>query len=136
MGAFFAFVTPVAQIPLSIACALLLRMHLPTAVAATFVNTPLTFGPVYYAAYRLGSALTGADATQSTEDVQRLVGMAGEVGQAGFSLSEALLETMLGAGVFGISAAILAYGGAHGYWRLRVLRRAKRLLAHRQRARS
>jgi uncharacterized protein (DUF2062 family) len=55
VGVFFAFITPIAQIPLSAALSVLLRANVPAAVVATLVNTPPTFGPVYYAAWKLGS---------------------------------------------------------------------------------
>lgn len=60
IGAFFSIATPVAQIPISILLAIALRGHLPTAVLATFLNTPLTFGPVYWFAYQIGKALQSA----------------------------------------------------------------------------
>ena len=40
----------------------LLRANIPTAIAATLVNTPPTFGPVYYAAWRVGSWMLGEEA--------------------------------------------------------------------------
>jgi uncharacterized protein (DUF2062 family) len=55
VGVFFAFITPIAQIPLSAGLSVLLRANVPAAVVATLVNTPPTFGPVYYAAWKLGS---------------------------------------------------------------------------------
>src|SRR5690606_34281035 len=33
--------------------------NLPMAAASTFVTNPVTFGPVYYGAYRLGKAMLG-----------------------------------------------------------------------------
>lgn len=55
IGVFFAFITPIAQIPLSAGLSVLLRANVPAAVVATLVNTPPTFGPVYYGAWKLGS---------------------------------------------------------------------------------
>lgn len=55
IGVFFAFVTPIAQIPLSAAACMVLRANVPAAIVATLVNTPPTFGPVYYAAWKVGS---------------------------------------------------------------------------------
>ncbi len=55
IGVFFAFITPIAQIPLSAALSVLLRANVPAAVVATLVNTPPTFGPVYYAAWWVGA---------------------------------------------------------------------------------
>ena len=59
IGIFFGFLIPVAQIPFSAAAAVLLRANLPVALASTLVTNPVTFGPVYYAAYKLGVRLVG-----------------------------------------------------------------------------
>lgn len=59
LGIFFGLLIPVAQIPASAAVAVVLRANVPAAVASTLVTNPVTFGPVYYAAWRLGSALLG-----------------------------------------------------------------------------
>lgn len=54
LGVFFGFLIPIAQIPFAATMAVVLRANLPTAVASTLVTNPVTFGPVYYGAYRLG----------------------------------------------------------------------------------
>ena len=54
LGIFFGLLVPVAQIPLSVGAAVMLRANVPAAAAATLVTNPLTFGPLYYLAYRLG----------------------------------------------------------------------------------
>ena len=59
LGFFFGLLIPLAQIPLSAAAAVALRANVPAAVASTLVTNPLTFGPLYYAAWRLGSAILG-----------------------------------------------------------------------------
>ncbi|GAA6143473.1 DUF2062 domain-containing protein [Hydrogenophaga sp. 5NK40-0174] len=59
LGIFFGLLIPVAQIPLSAASAVVLRANLPVAVASTLVTNPVTFGPVYYGAYRLGKRVLG-----------------------------------------------------------------------------
>jgi uncharacterized protein len=59
LGIFFGLLIPVAQIPLSASAAVLLRANLPMAVASTLVTNPVTFGPVYYGAYRLGRRVLG-----------------------------------------------------------------------------
>lgn len=59
LGIFFGLLIPIAQIPASAAAAVLLRANLPAAVASTLVTNPVTFGPVYYAAWRVGSAILG-----------------------------------------------------------------------------
>lgn len=59
LGIFFGLLIPVAQMPFSAAAAVVLRANVPAAVASTLVTNPVTFGPVYYAAWRLGSTLLG-----------------------------------------------------------------------------
>lgn len=59
LGIFFGLLIPVAQIPVSATVAVLLRANLPMAVASTLVTNPVTFGPVYYGAYRLGKKVLG-----------------------------------------------------------------------------
>ncbi|OGB33726.1 MAG: hypothetical protein A3F78_12220 [Burkholderiales bacterium RIFCSPLOWO2_12_FULL_61_40] len=59
LGVFFGLLIPIAQIPLSVAAAILLRANIPAAVASTLVSNPVTFGPIYYGAYRLGVWVTG-----------------------------------------------------------------------------
>lgn len=59
IGVFFGFLIPIAQIPVSAAVAVALRANLPTAVASTLVTNPVTFPPVYYAAWKVGGAILG-----------------------------------------------------------------------------
>ncbi len=60
LGIFFGLLIPVAQIPLSVAAAVMLRANVPAAAVSTLVTNPLTFGPLDYAAYKLGHWVTGA----------------------------------------------------------------------------
>lgn len=117
LGAFFAFATPVAQIPAAVAMALVLRANVPWAVAATFLNTPLTFGPVYFAAYYVGAGLLN-------EPLPAAAGGA-ENGSA-LSWTAAGQALLAGAVLFGAVAAALVYGGVHLYWDAKVRARARR----------
>ena len=147
IGVFFAFITPVAQIPMSAAASVLLRANVPSALAATFVNTPLTFGPVYFGAWRVGSCLLGEDADgarppplpgdgvedDSADDPadnstdgsaakrnfwQRSIDRMAAVGK----------PLLLGAAVFAVGFGALAYALVNGIWHLQVrLKRRQRL---------
>jgi hypothetical protein len=59
IGVFFGLLIPIAQIPLSVGAAVLLRANVPTAAVSTLVSNPATYGPLYYAAWRLGKAVLG-----------------------------------------------------------------------------
>ncbi|MCZ4315104.1 DUF2062 domain-containing protein [Comamonadaceae bacterium G21597-S1] len=60
LGIFFGLLIPVAQIPLSVGAAVVLRANVPAAAVSTLVTNPLTFGPLYYAAFKLGHWVTGS----------------------------------------------------------------------------
>ncbi|MBB1075492.1 DUF2062 domain-containing protein [Rhodoferax sp. 4810] len=68
LGVFFGLLIPIAQIPLSVAAAIVMRANIPTAVASTLVSNPVTFGPIYYGAYRLGVWVTGSKEPPKTID--------------------------------------------------------------------
>lgn len=72
LGIFFGLLIPVAQIPFAAAMAVALRANVPMAVASTLVTNPVTFGPVYYGAYRLGKAVLGEEAPTDREIASEL----------------------------------------------------------------
>lgn len=135
IGVFFAFITPIAQIPLSAAASIVLRANIPTAVVATLVNTPPTFGPVYYAAWWVGSQVLGEEADDAHKpDV--LQGQSTTVESAVEALSGwakwmATLQQvgkplLLGALIFSVVFSALAYALVNGLWRWRVVSRRQR----------
>lgn len=115
IGVFFAFALPLAQIPASVFFAILMRTNIPVAVAATFVNTPLTFGPVYYLAYKLGDAILAA---------QRMTGLP-EISTADIEvpISHAVL---LGSMLIAVTASTLAYLAVKAIWMINAYQRLKR----------
>ena len=61
LGLFVAFI-PFPGHPLVAALgALLLRVNIPVAVLTTFISNPLTMGPLYYSAYKVGATLLSID---------------------------------------------------------------------------
>ena len=60
IGVCMAVLIPFGQIPLAVIGALLLRASPLAAATATFISNPLTFGPIYFAAYQLGAILLQA----------------------------------------------------------------------------
>lgn len=69
LGVFFGLLVPIAQIPLSVAAAIVMRANIPTAVASTLITNPVTFGPIYYGAYRVGVFVTGSKERPKTIDL-------------------------------------------------------------------
>lgn len=89
--------------------ALALRVNIPVAALATFASNPVTMGPMYYAAYRLGTAL-----------------LALEPGPFSFELSWEWVQTVfvtiwlpltLGCLMLGAIAAVIGYIVLDALWR-------------------
>lgn len=141
IGVFFAFITPIAQIPLSAAVSVVLRANIPTAVVATLVNTPPTFGPVYYAAWWVGARVLGESvdddrkpdvlAGKSTElqaPAEALSGWAGWVA----TLGEIGKPLLVGTLIFSFGFSALAYALVNLVWHWRVRGRRRRRLRRRE----
>lgn len=139
IGVFFAFLIPIAQIPMSAALSVLLRANIPAAVAGTLVNTPLTFPPVYYGAWRVGNWMLGQkadearapslpDALDSTGAVDSKV-----IGRSYWQRTIEGLRAvgkplLVGAVTFACVFGTMAYLLVNGLWHLRVrLKRRTRL---------
>lgn len=126
IGVFFSFIIPFGQLPLSVIFASILRMHIPTACLATFVNTPITFAPVYYAAYLLGNRLLGIVPEDGYEVVPAAVDDLGWFMQFTNWLVEMGPALALGTVVFAVVGALLAYLSVTTGWRVSILMRLRR----------
>jgi uncharacterized protein len=145
IGVFFAFITPIAQIPAAAGLSVLLRANIPAAVAATLVNTPPTFGPVYYAAWRVGSWMLGEEAEKAHAPQALRPGQAGAAAEPGPGAAAAAQgwrrywniaqevgkPLLLGTMVFAVVFSALAYALVNLVWHWRV----RRKLLRRQRER-
>lgn len=144
VGVFFAFITPIAQIPLSAAVSVLLRANVPAAVVGTLVNTPPTFGPVYYAAWKLGAwalqepldeahrpaALGGAAAAPAVADAASPP--AGWWARSVSTVQAVGKPLLVGTLIFSVVFSVLAYALVSGVWQWRVrVRRRQRLAGQR-----
>ncbi|NNC56423.1 MAG: DUF2062 domain-containing protein [Woeseiaceae bacterium] len=58
-GLFVSFLPFPGHMLISALSALALRVNIPVAAVSTWVSNPLTVGPIYYFAYRLGAVLLG-----------------------------------------------------------------------------
>lgn len=127
LGVFFGLLIPVAQIPLSVVAAVLLRANVPAAVASTLVSNPLTFAPIYYGAYRLGVWVTGEKAPPQdievigTQELENTLSLWQRIAALGKPLVVGLCITALLMG-------LLSYGLISLAWRWRTMskRRGRR----------
>ena len=120
VGVFFGLLIPVAQIPLSVAAAVLLRANVPAAVASTLVSNPLTFAPIYYGAYRLGVWVTGEKEPQNTievigkQEIENTLSLWQRIAALGKPL-------VVGLCITAVLMGLLSYGLISLVWRWRTL---------------
>lgn len=134
VGIFFGLLIPVAQIFFAAVAALLLRANIPAAVGSTLITNPITFAPVYYAAYHLGAWMLGrADVPLTAVDLgdvaaETATGLAlwmDRVATVGAPLALGLLT-------LAVSLSLLIYFAVHWTWRLRIVRAWHRRKKHRR----
>ena len=146
LGIFFGLLIPVAQIPLSAAAAVALRANLPMAVASTLVTNPVTFGPVYYAAYQTGRfVLKPFDDRPLAKGAPKLEGLDAATDDADaptLSLRERLVlvwdwltdagkPLVVGLALFACLGGLLSYALTSLVWAWQVRRNRARRLADR-----
>jgi uncharacterized protein (DUF2062 family) len=116
LGVFVSFILPVGQFALAALLAVPLRANVPLSAAATLVSNPLTFGPIYYAAYKTGEFLLRAPAPDETR-------------QAATSYAAQLLDvsgpTAIGLLVFACVCSPIGYAVGALLWRWKLVRRWK-----------
>jgi uncharacterized protein len=125
LGIFFGLLIPLAQIPLTAAAAIILRANLPAAAASTLVTNPVTFGPVYFAAYKLGSWITGDTTLPPPGDA-----LLAEENTGDKSLFERIMALgkplLTGLAIMAFSIGVLTYFVIDLLWRWRTGRRWRR----------
>ncbi len=122
LGLFFGLLIPIAQIPLAGGAAVLLRANVPMAVASTLVTNPVTFGPVYYAAWRTGSAILGDDGRAEPLAAQTQEEPAGSWWQRAWQrIEQAGKPLLLGLAIFATSFGLLGYLLVTLVWRIKVV---------------
>jgi uncharacterized protein (DUF2062 family) len=130
LGLLLAFFPIPIQMTIIVPLAILRGINLPVAIAALWVTNPLTWVPLFYAAYRVGLLFTGG-AVQTAESLR--------LGANWESLSNALgeiwLPLCLGSAILGVAAAATGYFLIDGLWRLAVARRWRKR-AERRRAQA
>jgi uncharacterized protein (DUF2062 family) len=123
IGLFFGLALPVAQLLFAVVAAVALRAHVAIAAAFTLVTNPLTFAPIYWLAYRIGSHLLGgmneAEAHRIEQEAAALAERKGILESLWYTLQAAGAPLALGLVVLGVVASLLGFGLAWLLWRPR-----------------
>ncbi|MBD3767805.1 MAG: DUF2062 domain-containing protein [Gammaproteobacteria bacterium] len=126
LGVFFGLLIPIAQIPITAVAAVILRANLPVAAASTFVTNPVTFAPIYYAAYQLGSWVTGD--TTPLVDFESLDEPVNQETEKGFfeRLEDMGKPLLVGLSIMASVAGLISYFVINFLWRWRTGSRWKK----------
>ena len=128
IGLFCAFLPIPMQMLVAAALAIAARCNLPISVGLVWITNPITMGPIFYFAYRLGAWLLGTEL--QTEAIELSFGwLMDNLQSIGYPL---LVGSLVCAWVAGITAWVLV----RVIWRLRVIsrwrvRRARRRASRR-----
>ncbi len=128
LGIFFGLLIPIAQIPCAAGTAVLLRANVPVAIGSTLVTNPVTFAPVYVAAYYVGSAVLGeTDAVEVRMPLQPEIDTDPRWWQmAGENVLGVGKPLVVGLAIVAVAGGILAYLAIMLFWRARTIWRWKR----------
>jgi uncharacterized protein (DUF2062 family) len=114
IGLFVTFLPVPMHMLIAAAMAVVARCNLPLAVALVWVNNPLTMGPVYFFAYKLGSWLLGTELTVSEVHI--------DLDWLRERFDEIWWPLLLGGLVCGWVGGLTAYAIVRVGWRIRVIR--------------
>jgi len=117
VGFFFMWVPLPSQMILAAGAAILLRCNLPIAVALVWITNPITMGPMFYFAYRLGNVMLGSP----VNDIEF---------EASFDWIQQQMETiwqplLLGCFSLGVTSAITGFFVIRLLWRLHIVQYIK-----------
>jgi uncharacterized protein (DUF2062 family) len=125
LGLFVAVLPMPGHTPLALLLGLLLRANLPVTLLAIWIANPLTYAPILYGEYQLGSYLLGVKPGEFS------------VGTSWAEFSTLLERTWrplwFGAIVSGLLLAALGYGITDAAWRVHTRRRYRNRIEERNR---
>lgn len=124
IGVFFGFMVPVAQFLCAATAAIFLRANVAIAAAATLVTNPLTFPPIYWAAYKVGRFILGepedeAGALRIESETEALLAQQGFIEGIWTSMQAAGAPLLVGLATFAVSGALLGFSLVWLLWRPR-----------------
>lgn len=128
VGAFFAFMLPVAQFVAAAVAAIVLRVNLPVAMTSTLITNPFTFAPWYYLAYKIGAFLTGESGGEPTRPtaVPTTGGFWDGFVQGFDNLLNIGQPLLIGLAVLAVTGAVGGYLVVNLLWRLQAYIRLRR----------
>ncbi len=128
MGLFIAFLPFPGHTLIAALAALALRVNIPVAALTTWVSNPLTVGPMYYFAYRLGIKILGMKPQPFSFELS--------LDWVTHSFLTIWQPMLLGSVLLGGVAAVLGHAGLDLLWRVSIGNYKARKKSRRQDTRS
>lgn len=113
-GTFVAFIPLPFQMIMAAAAAVVARVNLPISVGLVWITNPLTMGPIYYAAYKIGAWILRLPPYQAPPDESTFDWIWNELGHI-------WQPFLLGNFLLGTGAAIAGYVVTRYLWRRAVI---------------
>jgi uncharacterized protein (DUF2062 family) len=122
IGLFFGLLIPFAQFLFAVGTAVALRAHVAIAAACTLVTNPLTFAPIYWAAFKLGSLIldrhdVDSAANQVEAEARVLADQTAPIEGLWATLQSAGAPLFVGLALMATVAAVLGYVLVSLLWR-------------------
>lgn len=129
IGVFFGLLIPIAQIPATAVVAIALRANIPAAAASTLISNPVTFGPIYYVAWRVGVVLTGEHEAPQPTPEQAQATVADEKRSWWDRIADLGRPLLVGLSLMAVLGGVLTYFSVSLLWHWRERVQARRLAA-------
>jgi uncharacterized protein (DUF2062 family) len=115
VGLFWTFIPIPLQMVWAAITAIVTRVNLPISVMLVWITNPLTMGPIFYFAYKLGQLMLGSEPME----------ISGDIGIEWFQehFDDIWQPLFLGSFLISVTASIAGYVGMRIFWRLHVLNR-------------
>ena len=126
VGLFCAFIPVPFQMVIAALIAIVVRVNLPISVVLVWVTNPLTMGPIFFFAYKVGTWILGATIHPEAADSRGLEWVMREMQLIWKPL-------LLGSFVCGTLSAAIGYCTVRASWRLHLVRRWQARRAARKR---
>lgn len=118
IGLFVAFIPIPFQMVVAAAAAIAARVNLPIAASLAWVTNPLTMGPLFYFAYKIGAWILGREATEFHFEAS-FEWLMSELGAI-------WAPFLLGCFIIGLVSAVMGFVSMRLLWRLHVARYLKK----------
>lgn len=112
VGLFVMYLPIPGQMIVAAAIAFLVEANLPLSVVLVWITNPVTWGPMFYPAYKLGAWLLGTE-NQIKPDKFNLLNEIGDI----------FWPLLTGSLIFGAVLGALGYFGMHALWRWMTIKR-------------